>query len=298
MTVTLSRTEIVVGGVRSPVTQAGPSDATEAVVFVHGNPGPGDDWTDLLQRVGAFARALAPDMPGYGSADKPRDFNYAVAGYADHLGGLLDQLGVRRAHLVAHDFGGAWALAWAVKHPDAFVSATLINTGSLIDYKWHRFAKIWRAPIVGELFQATTTRPAFRLLVGRDNPRLPRETIDRLYAHPRIWGTKRAVLKLYRATPAKLLSAPTGALRALDRPALVIWGTRDAYLPREQAQRQRQSFPSARVELLEGHGHWVFHEDPERVASLVVPFLREQLGKASAIDETVDRAESSSSGSS
>jgi pimeloyl-ACP methyl ester carboxylesterase len=108
MTVTLSRTEIVVGGVRSPVVQAGPSDATEAVVFVHGNPGPSDDWTDLLQRVGAFARAIAPDMPGYGGASKPRDFDYTIAGYADHLGGLLDQHGVERAHLVAHDFGGAW----------------------------------------------------------------------------------------------------------------------------------------------------------------------------------------------
>jgi pimeloyl-ACP methyl ester carboxylesterase len=67
-------------------------------------------------------------------------------------------------------------------------------------------------------------------------------------------------------------------IRALDRAALVIWGTEDAYLPTEQAERQRQAFPSARVELLEGHGHWVMIEDPERVASLAVPFLREQVG--------------------
>jgi pimeloyl-ACP methyl ester carboxylesterase len=147
----------------------------------------------------------------------------------------------------------------------------------LIDYRWHRFAKIWRTPIVGELFQATTTRPGFRLLVARDNPKLPRSTIDRIYGHACTWGTKRAVLKLYRATPTRLLSAPIEAMRALDRPALVIWGTQDAYLPREQAERQRQAFPSARIELLEGHGHWAFHEDPERVASIVLPFLREQL---------------------
>jgi pimeloyl-ACP methyl ester carboxylesterase len=295
--VTLSSAEIAVRGVRSPVTQAGPPDATEAVVFVHGNPGPADDWTDLLARVGAFARAIAPDMPGYGRADKPRDFAYTIAGYADHLGGLLDQLGVHRAHLVAHDFGGAWALAWAVDHPDRFASATLINTGVLIDYKWHHYAKIWRTPIVGELFQATATRPAFRLLVGRENPRLPREALDRIYAAASSWGTKRAILKLYRATPAKLASAPTEALRALDPPTLVVWGTDDAYIPREQAQRQRQSFPSARIELLEGLGHWPFHEDPERVASLVVPFLHKQLGIPGAGGETADRAEPSPSGS-
>ena len=65
--------------------------------------------------------------------------------------------------------------------------------------------------------------------------------------------------------------------------ALVIWGTKDAYLPCEQAEHQRQAFPSAHVELLNGYGHWVMLEDPGRVASLVIPFLRRQLpGPATA----------------
>lgn len=90
-------------------------------------------------------------------------------------------------------------------------------------------------------------------------------------------------MKLYRATPEATLAAPADALRPLDRPALVIWGTKDAYLPCEQAERQRQTFPSARVELLDGRGHWVMAEDPERIASLVIPFLRQRLpGPATA----------------
>jgi pimeloyl-ACP methyl ester carboxylesterase len=288
--VTVSSTEVVVGGLRSPVLQAGPAEAGEAVVFVHGNPGPSDDWRDLVERVGAFARAVAPDMPGYGRADKPRDFDYTIEGYAEHLGGVLAELGIRRAHVVAHDFGGPWALAWAVRHSDAFASATLINTGVLIDYRWHHWAKIWRTPLLGELFQLTASRPAVRLLLGRENPRLSREQLDRIYEALRPWATKRAVLKLYRASPAKTAAAPREALRQLDRPALVIWATEDAYLPTEQAERQQQSFPSARVELLEGHGHWVMIEDPERVASLVVPFLRDQLGATAPADvQSVDR---------
>jgi pimeloyl-ACP methyl ester carboxylesterase len=276
-----STAEITVDGVRSPVLQAGPSDSREAVVFVHGNPGPSQDWSDLLERTGSFARAVAPDLPGYGRADKPRDFDYTVEGYARHLGGVLNQLGVERAHLVAHDFGGPWALAWAVANPDAFASATLINTGVLIDYKWHRYARIWRTPGVGELFQVTATRSAFRLLLGRENPRLSRDQLDAIYDATRGWPTKRAILKLYRATSADALGRRSEPLRELDRPALVVWGTADVYLPTEQAERQRQTFPSARVELLEGLGHWAFVEDPERVASLVVPFLREQVGAGS-----------------
>jgi pimeloyl-ACP methyl ester carboxylesterase len=259
------------------VLTAGPPDGAEAVVFVHGNPGPADDWRDLLTRAGELGRAIAPDMPGYGRADKPKDFSYSVDGYAGHLAALLDQLGITRAHIVAHDFGGPWALAWAARRPDALASATLINTGVLIGYRWHHYARIWRMPGLGEAFQATTSRPAFRLLLGRENPRLTRDQIDRIYDASRSRATKRAVLKLYRATPAASLAGPAAALRPLDRPALVVWGTKDAYLPCEQAEHQRQAFPSAHVELLDGHGHWVMLEDPGRVASLVIPFLRRQL---------------------
>jgi pimeloyl-ACP methyl ester carboxylesterase len=203
-----STTEIVVDGVRSSVLQTGPAERGEAVVFVHGNPGPGDDWSDLLDHVGSFARAIAPDMPGYGRADKPRTFEYTIAGYADHLAGVLDQLGVRRAHLVAHDLGGPWALAWAVGHPDAFASATLINTGALTDYRWHRYAKIWRTPILGELSNATTTRSGVPVpsrarepAIGtrRDRPHLRRRSpvgvqtrrVETLPGHPRC-GARRS----------------------------------------------------------------------------------------------------------
>jgi pimeloyl-ACP methyl ester carboxylesterase len=268
---------VVVNTVRSPVLCAGPRERSEAVVFVHGNPGPAEDWRELLSQTGEFARAVAPDMPGYGGADKPHEFRYTIDGYAEHLGGVLDALGISRAHLVLHDFGGPWGLAWAARHPDAFASATLINSGVWPDCKWHRYARIWRTPVLGEVFQLTGTEPAFRMLIGRENPRLPRAAIDRIYAASRSWATKRAVLKLYRATPPSAMRGPIEQLRALDRPALVVWGSDDAYIPWQTAERQQMAFPSARVELLEGLGHWPFLEDPGHVAELVVPFLRAQI---------------------
>ena len=268
---------VSVNGVSSPILQAGDPRSTEAVVFVHGNPGPKEDWQDLLQRTNEFGRAVAPDMPGYGAADKPRDFDYTSEGYARHLAGILDQLGIERVHLVMHDFGGAWGLVWAVQHPSAFASATLINTGVLLDYRWHRLARIWRTRGLGDVFMATATRPPFRFLLSHDNPRLSPAAVDGIYDASRRWPTKRAVLKLYRATPATAMGALRDPLHELDRPALVVWGTDDVYIPWRQADRQRESFPSARVQLLEGLGHWPFLEDPARVAEHVIPFLREQV---------------------
>jgi pimeloyl-ACP methyl ester carboxylesterase len=264
------------------VIEDGPADASEAVVFVHGNPGAGRDWEDLIPQVARFTRVIAPDMPGFGAAVKPADFEYTIDGYAHHLGGLLNRLRVKRAHLVLHDFGGPWGLAWALAYPEAFASVTLINCGVLVGYRWHRYARIWRTPLLGELFQVSAMRAAFRQLVGRENPLLERAALDRLYDQSQGWATKRAVLRLYRATGPDFGEPMIARFRELDRPALVIWGSNDAYLPVEQAEHQRRSFPRARIEVLEGYGHWVFWEDPERVTSLLVPFLEEHVGSSEA----------------
>ena len=98
--------EVSIRGVRSPLRQAGNPVAEEAVVFVHGNPGSSEDWSDLVPAVGAFGRAVAYDMPGFGHADKPADFPYTMDGLATHLGDLLASLGIRRVHQVLHDGGG------------------------------------------------------------------------------------------------------------------------------------------------------------------------------------------------
>jgi pimeloyl-ACP methyl ester carboxylesterase len=65
--------------------ESGPVDADEAAVFIHGNPGSIRDWKSLVRDVGEFGRALAMDMPGFGDADKPADFDYSVRGYASFL---------------------------------------------------------------------------------------------------------------------------------------------------------------------------------------------------------------------
>ena len=178
----LDETRMTVRGVGLPVLQAGPREAREAVVFVHGNPGSGEDWRSLVEQAGGFARAVAPDMPGFGRADKPRDFPYSVSGYADFLDGVLEELGIDRVHLVVHDFGGPWGMEWAARNPSRVASAVLINTGVLIGYRWHILARIWRTPVLGEVFQGTATRPLFRLLTNLGQKRkLPRSFLDHAY---------------------------------------------------------------------------------------------------------------------
>jgi pimeloyl-ACP methyl ester carboxylesterase len=278
----MTNREVRVEGVRSPVRDSGPEGAEEAVVFVHGNPGSLHDWDDLFDRVAPLGRTIALDMPGFGHADKPVDFRYNIYSYARHLQGALETLGVKRAHLVLHDFGGPWGLQWATEHPEALASVTLLNTGVFPDYAWHLAGRLWRTPLLGELFMATTTHLAWDLLLKIGNPRkIPAAVAERMF-NDFDQGTRRAVLRLYRATndPSGIGYAQIAALRPLDRPALVVWGTHDPYVSYSQlAERQRDAFPSARIVPLEQSGHWPFLDNPEDTAAAVVPFLREQLNR-------------------
>jgi pimeloyl-ACP methyl ester carboxylesterase len=272
------QSEVIVGGVRSPTLEAGPEGATEAAVFVHGNPGSVHDWARLVEATGEHGRAIALDFPGYGDADKPETFPYTIEGYANHLDGALALLGVERAHLIVHDFGGPWGLQWAVDHPDAYASATLVDTGVVLGYRWHALAKIWRTRGLGELFFKMTTRPAARSALKRGQPRpLPDEAFELFYKANKDKGTQRAILRLYRSSPPSFLESLAAPLRRMSRPTLVVWGAHDPYIKVEYAEQQKQTFPDAEVVVLEESGHWPMWDAPEEMEAAIVPFLARQL---------------------
>jgi pimeloyl-ACP methyl ester carboxylesterase len=265
-------------GVRAPVLEAGPADTSEAVLFLHGNPGSGRDFQPLLGAVGEFARAVAPDLPGFARAGKPRDFGYRVEHYAMWIDAARRELGIERVHLVMHDFGGPFGLVWAAMNRDDFASAVLINTGFMRGLRWHRLARMWRRRGLGELLMRAATRGALRRGMNQGSPDgLPREFTDRIYdEYDR--DTRRAVLELYRSTgaPDLLASLLAPAFAELDRPALVLWGAGDPYLPVEYAEGNREGFPSAELVVLEDAGHWPWIDRPEEARAAIVGFLRRQ----------------------
>lgn len=269
---------INVNGIETVVRDSGypGNENGAAVVFVHGNPGSGGDWSSIMPKVAEFSRAIAADMPGFGQSAKPDDLDYTIEGYAKHLDNVLAELGVEKAHLVLHDFGGPWGLAWAAMNPEKVASVSLVNIGVLKGYSWHYLAKIWRMPLVGEIMMATTSRPGFSMLLKHGNPRgLPKAYLDEMYDNFDR-GTKRAVLKLYRATSnlgeaAEMLHS---SLAPLNLPALVIWGKCDPYIPYSFAEKQKDTFPNAEIHYLEDSGHWPFIDNPNDFEAFALPFLK------------------------
>jgi len=276
----MSSCEVSCLGVRTRVIESGDRDADEAIVFLHGQPGSADDWADLMREAAPLGRVVAFDWPGWGEAERPsRDsWDFSAGALATFLAAVLAHLRIRKAHLVMHDIGGV-GLLWGAAHPDALASAVIIDTGVLIDFRWHPVARLMRAPILGDVLLPLVTRLTFRAFVRYYNPQpraLPREVVDRWWAGYSL-PTRRGMLAFYRATPEKAFERLRAPLTSLDVPALVLWGRHDPAVPVEQAWRQRESFPSAEVVVLDDSGHWPYLDDPNRSAAAVIPFLERQL---------------------
>jgi pimeloyl-ACP methyl ester carboxylesterase len=270
---------ISVDGVETRYQEAGPPDARDAVVFVHGHPGSSRDWDDLVAAAGRFTRAIAFDVTGYGQSEKaPNEFQ-STDGAGRFIHGALGRLSVDRVVLGVHDFGGVWGLEWARHNLDRMLGAVLVNSGVYIDWVPHPQVFAWATPGVGEAEMASTTRESFREEIQARTPRrLPEAFIDRMYDdYDR--ATRCAALRFYRSAfdNPNRGREQAAVFRPRRIPALAVWGEDDPYTPPEHAERQREAFPDVRVEIVPDSGHWPFVDSPARVREVVVPFLRPRL---------------------
>jgi pimeloyl-ACP methyl ester carboxylesterase len=251
-----------IGGIEIFWREAAPTDGGAPVVYVHGVPTSSDDWLPFLERTGGFAL----DLPGFGRSGKPSDFPYSIEGYAGFLDAWLSEAGVDRYRLVVHDWG-AVGLALAELAPERVERLVVINAVPLLaGYRWHRFARLWRTPGVGEVVIGLTTGFAARRLLPRGVGEIAAAHLDQ--------GTQRAILRLYRSAPPDVLARHEPALSALaDVPTLVLWGEEDPYIPAKFAGRYADALGGADVRVLAGAGHWPWIGD-DAVADAVAEFLR------------------------
>ena len=242
-----------VAGIETFWRQAG--DAR--VLYVHGNPNNSDLWLPFLERTGG----VAMDLPGYGRSAKPAQFDYTIRGYGDWLDAFRRELGWDRYRLFMHDWGTV-GLAMAQREPERVDRLVIVNAVPFLPgYKWHRFARIWRTPVVGELFQGSTTRWGLKRFL----PGMSDDFIDSIWDHFD-HGTQRAILKLYRSAPSPVLAEAGVRLGEIGAPALVLWGGDDPYLPVRFAHAYGEALGGETdVEVVEGAGHWPWIDKPDLV---------------------------------
>ncbi len=239
-------------------------------LYLHGVPTNSDDWLPFLERTGG----LAPDLPGFGRSGKPGYLSYTIDEYAVFIERFLDMLEVERVRMLVHDWG-AVGLAFAQAHPERVERLVVSNAVPFLPgYEWHRTARIWRTPILGEIAMGATTRRVLRRSTREANVTpgpLPDAWLDSVLDHFD-QGTQRAILRLYRSSPSDVLAQAGERLSRLEMPSLVLWGLRDPYIPKRFAAAYAQALPSSELVELADAGHWWWLDRPdaiERVAEFL-----------------------------
>ncbi|MFJ3224943.1 alpha/beta fold hydrolase [Streptomyces sp. NPDC086783] len=251
------------GGPLLPYAEAGGPNGVP-VVLVHGI---GDSWwtfEPLLRQLPAALHAFAPTQRGHGDAERPED-GYRPEDFARDLVGFLDAVGIGRAVLVGASSGGVAARIVAGSHPDRVAGLVLMGVPATLDDK-PAAAALWET--VRDLRDPVPRGFAEDLLDGLvDGPvgRGLRATMTEESLKPpaRVW----------RETLRGLMETDLAAtLRGILVPTLLIWGERDAVLPRADQQLILDTIPGSTLTVHEDAGHLLYWERPERVARDLAAF--------------------------
>lgn len=286
--VELQHTFIKTNGVNLHVVQAGPEDGP-LVILLHGFP---EFWYGWRKQIDFLAekgyRVWVPDQRGYNLSDKPAGIEpYNQPTLADDVRGLIDASGREKIFLVGHDWGAAVAWWTAMKYPERLEKLVILNvphpivSAKTIGKNWEQTRKSWyifmfQLPWLPEAFSsAGNWNSLIRSLKGAMKPGTFTDAdwaeYRKAWSQP---GAFTAMVNWYRA--AGKLRPKLPPQRRITMPTRIIWGAQDIALIREGAQMSMEFVDHGDLIYIEEAGHFVQHEEPDRVNQLIEEFLTSQ----------------------
>lgn len=257
------------------------------VVLLHGFPEFWYAWRKQLPALAAAGyRAVAPDLRGYNLSDKPAGVRaYRIEALLGDLAGLIAHLGEEKAHVVGHDWGGAFAWYAPLLCPDRLLSLALLNAPHPLAFrrelrtntsqrKKSAYVFLFQLPFLPERRLRARNFAILEKMLLRDpvTPGSFSEEDIRLYkealARP---GALTAAVNYYRAA-LRFPPRVRGRTWPADLKTLLLWGTRDRYLGPGLLEGLDAWVPNLTVERLEA-SHWIQGDAPGRVNGLLIRFL-------------------------
>ena len=258
-----------VDGVTARVRIEGEAGAP-VVVLVHGFSHSLESWDGWAADLAADYRVVRMDLPGHGLTGPDPLQRYSVPQTVDFLAGLMDALGIERAHLAGNSLGGLVAWRYASDNPERVTDLVLVSPGGF------SINGVAEEPVpvpIGVSFFLTQAPEAMvaaatAALYG-DASRLDPAVPARVHALMRREGVGQAMVERLEVFT---LPDPEADLARVDVPVLLLWGERDAMVPFEHAARFEAALPNVRLVTYPDLGHVAQEEDPARTVSDVRAF--------------------------
>lgn len=271
-----------VGGVRIHYQEAGDENAPP-MILIHGFISSNLVWNEvLLPLARAGFRVIAPDLPGYGYSDKPRDGRYTIDAQAHAILGLMNQLEIDQATIVGASYGGAVAATLALDYPERVENLVLVGAVTNDEPKKKFLLRLAGLPLLGDVATPLFLGSSWIL-------RKRTEEVYRRLGYPvderklaarhhllETSATHRAMIRTVRRWDANRISREASLIRC---PTLLVWGDEDTHIPVTEAFRLRDSISNARLVVFRHCGHLPPTEAPGQFVELVAEFCQTEAAR-------------------
>jgi pimeloyl-ACP methyl ester carboxylesterase len=271
---------IEVGGLEWYYLEGNPESETDKppVVLLHGIPAVSFCWTEVMPELTQQGfRAIAPDWIGCGLSAKPNksDFAYTPDAFVEALDGFVTHLNLDRFHLVVQGFLGSVGLQFALRHPEKVLRLAILNAPVTPKAKLPWKIQQLGLPLVGDMM---TQDPLLvdRTLETGSGYTISEQDLD-MYRRPFLKSSAagRSLLTIIRNLQLKsAMEEIASSFPEWSQPTLVLWGTRDPWLPIDDAKAFAQTLEDGEFIAIEEAGHYPQEHWSEPVIEALVPFLR------------------------
>lgn len=245
------------------------------VLFIHGS-GPGvsawANWRLAMPVLSQDRRVIAPDMVGFGYTDRPAGIAYTMDTWVQQALDLMDALELPQVDLVGNSFGGALALALAIRAPQRVRRLVLMGSVGVpfpitpgLDAVWGYEPSLKAMKGLLDIFAHS------RALVTDELAELRHQASIR----PGFQESFSAMFPAPRQRWVDAMTSPESAIHALPHETLIVHGREDQVIPLQNSLTLSQWIPNSQLHVFGHCGHWTQIEHAARFAQLVRNFLTE-----------------------
>jgi len=244
------------------------------LLLLHGNPTWSFLYRELIKGLSDSYRCVAIDYPGFGLSRAGTGYRYTPGEHANVVEQLVEQLGLTGITMMVQDWGGPIGFAVATRRPDRFSAFVVGNTWAWpkADLGTQLFSRLLGGPVGGYLILRRNVFVEKIIPGGVKRRRLPPEVMG-AYRGPFPTPESRRPMHVFPreilASRPFLAGIEQGLGELHDRPALIVWPTKDFAFKGPERRRWEEVFPDHRTVIIEGAGHYIQEDAADEIVSAI-----------------------------